>query len=517
MRFPFSLAAVAAVQAAVSWAAFVSVNTTSGLLRGLETNGLLTFKGIRFAHPPTGLLRWEPPAAFTSAALQNSGNFGPSCVQQFSVGVIYEQLFNTPPLPESEDCLFLNVWAPAPTKQKLPVLIWIYGGGLAFGAARDPEYDGASIASNKHIVVVSFNYRLNVFGFPGSADLPLDGNNLGFLDQELAFKWVQQNIARFGGDPQRVTIMGQSAGSLSVSAAISRHSPSSAPFRAAIMLSLAQVSTPPTPSFALFDGLASAVGCKQAPGATRLACLREVSASAIRTVTNGPSSGFFGPSVDNLTFFSDPLQRIRTGLTARVPFIIGNTQDDRTLSAFNMTDLAAFLVTIFGSFPTADEVRSLYPSGLNDNAIISEAFRDFGNLCPAGLWAGAAVGAGVTNVYRYTYGPVFADLQPFPNAGAWHTSELPEIFGTFNRSTAKSSEVELSHTMQTLIANFVKNPSVPPAWHWPKYVPGNTTTTLARLAYEGNVALGNVVQVAESDSVDGPCDALWNQILDVRL
>jgi carboxylesterase type B len=167
------------------------------------------------------------------------------------------------------------------------------------------------------------------------------------------------------------------------------------------MLSLAQVSTPPTPSFALFDGLASAVGCKQAPGATRLACLREVSASAIRTVTNGPSSGFFGPSVDkyaslhvlrfnltetalniyfSLTFFSDPLQRIRTGLTARVPFIIGNTQDDGTLSAFNMTDLAAFLVTIFGSFPTADEVRSLYPSGLNDNAIISEAFRDFGNL-----------------------------------------------------------------------------------------------------------------------------------------
>ncbi|KAF8144029.1 hypothetical protein K438DRAFT_2103037, partial [Mycena galopus ATCC 62051] len=111
-----------------------------------------------------------------------------------------------------------------------------------------------------------------------------------------------------------------------------------------------------------------------------------------------------------LTFFSDPLQRIRTGLTARVPFIIGNTQDDGTLSAFNMTDLAAFLVTIFGSFPTADEVRSLYPSGLNDNAIISEAFRDFGNLCPAGLWAGAAVGAGVTNVYRYTYGTAISSL-----------------------------------------------------------------------------------------------------------
>ncbi|KAJ7899306.1 Alpha/Beta hydrolase protein [Mycena olivaceomarginata] len=396
--------------------------------------------------------------------------------------------------------------------RNFPVLIWIYGGGLAFGAARDPEYDGASIASNKHIVVVSFNYRVNVFGFPGSADLPLYGNNLGFLDQELAFKWVQQNIARFGGDPQRVTIMGQSAGSLSVSTAISRHSPSSAPFRAAIMLSLAQVSTPPTPSFALFDSLASAVGCTQAPGATRLACLREVPASVIRTFTNGPSSGFFGPRA--------------------TPKTMG------TLSAFNMTDLAAFLATIFGSFPTSDEVRSLYPSGLNDNAIISEAFRDFGNLCPAGLWAGAAVGAGVTDVYRYTYGRAISGLASLsiPNC-PWCSqaqsslifnlsqmpvhgtlqSVVPGIFGTFNHSTATSSEVELSHTMQTLIANFVKNPSVPPAPHWPKYVPGNTTTTLAGLAYEGNVALRNVVQVAESDSVDGPCDALWNQILDVRL
>ncbi|KAJ6476182.1 Carboxylesterase, partial [Mycena sanguinolenta] len=112
---------------------------------------------------------------------------------------------------------------------------------LSFGTASLPTYDGTSFAANQDIILVSFNYRTNVFGFPGSPDLPLAGNNLGFLDQELALLWVQDNIAKFNGDPDQVTIMGQSAGAQSVSYAISRHSPGNAPFRAGIMLSGAQV------------------------------------------------------------------------------------------------------------------------------------------------------------------------------------------------------------------------------------------------------------------------------------
>ncbi|KAJ7863730.1 Alpha/Beta hydrolase protein [Mycena olivaceomarginata] len=465
---PFSFALAVAVQVSVCYASSVSVHTTSGILRGIETNGLLTLKGIRFAQPPTGPLRWEPPVAFTSATFQNATVLGPSCVQQFpfATAAIDQQLFNTPPALENEDCLFLNVWAPAQVQKKLPVLIWIYGGGFAFGTAGMSEYDGASIASNQNIVVVSFNYRTNVFGFP-----------------ELAFEWVQQNIAKVGGDPKQVTIMGQSAGSESVAAAISRHSPSSSPFRGGIMLSAAQESTVPTPSFA-----------------------SDVPAVVIRTFVNGPSGGLYVPIVDNVTFFADPFQRIRTGLTARVPFIIGNTENDGSIFALNLTNLTEYLATNFGPFVTADEVRALYPSGLGDNAVISELTKDLVFLCPAELWAGSAVGAGVTDIYRYTYGAVFADLQLFPDAGAWHTSELPEIFGTFNRSTATQLEAELSHTMQRLVANFVKNPAVAPAPNWPKY-----------LAYNGNIGLGNVVQVAQSDSLDGPCDALWNQFLDVRV
>ncbi|KAJ7456522.1 Carboxylesterase [Mycena latifolia] len=512
--------ALASVYTLVCYAAPTLINTTSGLLQGSEVDGLLMFKGIRFGQPATGALRWEPPVAFTSAASQNTTSLGPSCVQMFpfAVAALNERLFNNPadPPPESEDCLFLNVWAPASTTQKLPVLVWIYGGALAFGTGSIPLYDGASIATNQDIIVVSFNYRTNVFGFPGSPDLPLAGNNLGFLDQELALQWVQQNIAQFGGDPSQVTIMGQSAGALSVSIALSRHTPGNAPFRAGIMLSGAQPSTTPTPSFTSFDNFSAAVGCTQAPGAARLACLKQVPAAVIRNYTNGPASGAFRPVVDNVTVFADPLQRIRTGLTARVPFMIGHTQDDGSLFAVGLTDLSAYLATTFGGLVTVDQMHALYP-GLNDNQVISEIVKDFEFLCPAELWSGAAVGAGIPNVFRYAYGPVFADLQLFPNAGAWHSSELPEIFGTFNRSTATAPEVTLSNTMQTLVANFVKNPAQAPAPNWPKYLPGNTTTTLAKLAYNGNVVAANVVEPVGSESLDGACNAFWNFFLDVRV
>ncbi|KAE9397185.1 Carboxylesterase, partial [Gymnopus androsaceus JB14] len=171
---------------------------------------------------------------------------------------------------------------------------------LAFGTASVPLYDGASIALNQDIVVVTINYRTNVFGFPGAPDLPLEENNLGFLDQELALEWVRLNIANFGGDPDQITIMGQSAGGFSVSGMIIRH-PVDPPFRAAIIYSGDSPDTTPTSaaSFTSFNNFASAVGCGEiVPGPLRLECLRAVSAADIRTYTNGPSSGAFEPVID---------------------------------------------------------------------------------------------------------------------------------------------------------------------------------------------------------------------------
>ncbi|KAE9407136.1 ALDH-like protein [Gymnopus androsaceus JB14] len=149
----------------------------------------------------------------------------------------------------------------------------------------------------------------------------------------------------------------------------------------------------------------------------------------------------------------------------------------------------------------------------NDTDVIADVFRDVPFLCPASLWIAAFVESGISSVFRYEYGPVFPDLQLFPNAGAWRSTELQEVFGTYNASTATQNEVTLSKTFQTAIANFIKNPNEPPAPNWPKYVPGNLTQTLARLAYVENVETDNFVQVVTSDSQDTPCK-LWDALLD---
>lgn len=203
---------------------------------------------------------------------------------------------------------------------------------LAFGTASLPTYDGTSFAANQDIIIVTFNYRTNVFGFPGSPDLPLAGNNLGFLDQggcssefdHVLFNQPSNRTSACMGSRKHCSVRrrsppsddhgllspclpsieltssskGQSAGSQSVSSAISRHAPDNAPFRAGIMLSGAEVSMSPIPSFTSFNNFSTGVGCTQLPGPARLACLKQVPATVIRNFTNGPTSGAFEPVVD---------------------------------------------------------------------------------------------------------------------------------------------------------------------------------------------------------------------------
>ncbi|KAF5358876.1 hypothetical protein D9757_012298 [Collybiopsis confluens] len=492
----------------------VSITTTSGKLQGLEHDGVIIFRGIRLAHPPTGQSRWKPPIPFFSDEPQNATAFGPACFQQFAFNDSPElmiSIFNDPPQVESEDCLFLNVWAPsAPAKTKRAVVTWIYGGSLDFGTASIAMYDGMSLAQNQDVIVVSFNYRTNVFGFPGAPDIPIQENNLGFFDQELAVAWVQENIEQFGGDKGKVTIMGQSAGGFSVSGLVVRHAEKNPPFRAAIIFSGTVPDKSAVPNFSAFNGFAQAMNCTQAPGVERLDCLRTVSATDIRVFTNGPVSGSFQPLIDNTTTFADNLERIRAGNIAQVALLAGSTQNDGTLFTIGESNLTQFIQRFNTS---ADFVRGLYP-GENDTDVIADAFRDEIFLCPASLWTEAFVDSGIPNVFRYAYGPVFPDRQIFPNAGAWHSTELPEIFGTFNASTATPNEVTFSKTFQTAMANFIKDPNTSPAPNWPKYIPGNRSTTLAKLAYDGNVEMGNFVSAVESDALDVPCGKLWNMFLD---
>ncbi|CAK5269936.1 unnamed protein product [Mycena citricolor] len=491
-----------------------AISTSSGLLRGAEQDGVRMFKGVRYAQAPIGGLRWHPPMPFASNESLQSTSLGPSCIQQFmGNGPFFEGLFNAPPLQESEDCLFLNVWAPT-SGTNLSTVFWIHGGGFTYGSASNLLYDGESLARNHGIIVVTINYRLNVFGFPASPEIPLEKTNLGFLDQELALSWVQQNIAHFGGDPVKVTIMGESAGSWSVSDMVSRHTPDSAPFRGAILLSgaLRPAASPLGTGHLTFDAFSADLGCPMDAGPARLQCLRDVPASDIRTALHGPKNPTFMPVVDNVTAFSNTVVRLRSGLTARVPTIIGHTQDDGTIVTAGLlsdpSNLLVFLDIMLPGLFTPDQVQKLYPA-LSSAEIPAAAARDLLFLCPAHLWTQAAVDGGLKDVYRYAYGPVFDDLQAYPGAGAWHTSELPMIFGTYNATTAEPAERILSQTMQTLIANFVKNPTEPPAPNWERHNP--RAPRLAKLAYNGNVAVGDVVEMADSSSFDGPCD-LWDRL-----
>ncbi|KAJ7752940.1 Alpha/Beta hydrolase protein [Mycena metata] len=453
----------------------------------------MSFKGVRFGQAPTDQLRWEPPVPFISGSAHNATILAPPCVQQFSyaASAFTQFLFNNPPVAESEDCLFLNVWAPSTNiREKKPVFFWLFGGGLMFGTVSLAAYDGVSLAANQDMVVVTVNYRTNIFGFPSSRDLPIAQNNLGLLDQELALKWVQLNIGQFGGDPSKVTIIGQSAGAGSVGYALlkDRVNP---PFRAGVLLSGVPTAFPAFPPFGSFDDFA---GAFQQPLFEISRTVHSVAPSTLLSTSEWKSSSFPVRFAYEMKRYDipNPLVRVRAGNIAKVPLIVGNTENDGSVFTMGSTNITAFLDAILpGNTISPAFLRSLYPDQ-NDSVVIADADRDFVFRCPDELLSA-----------------VFADLQLFPGPGAWHSSEILSLFGTFNRTTA--AEATWSHTFQTSVANFIKDPKKSPATNWPEYVPG--TKTFAKLAYNGNVEPNNFVVPVESSLLDGPCDALWDQFM----
>src|SRR5438876_3166700 len=197
------------------------VKTANGIVEGSpeQSSGIRTFKGIPFAAPPVDDLRWQPPQPVPNwKGLRKADQFGPRCMQRPIFG---DMGFRSNGM--SEDCLYLNVWTPAKSsKERLPVLVYFYGGGFVAGDGSEARYQGESMA-RKGIVALTVNYRLGVFGLLAHPELTKESprhasGNYGLLDQNAALRWVQQNIAAFGGDPKKVTIAGESAGSVSVSA-----------------------------------------------------------------------------------------------------------------------------------------------------------------------------------------------------------------------------------------------------------------------------------------------------------
>ncbi|KAF7912297.1 uncharacterized protein EAF01_001318 [Botrytis porri] len=350
-------------------------------------------------------------------------------------------------------------------------MVWIYGGALQFGSASSPYYDGSNIAGKQNLIVVTFNYRTNVFGFPNSPELPNIGQNLGLLDQRLALAWIRANILAFGGDPLKVTIFGESAGALSVDALITSY-PISPPFRAAIMQSgqdsVRTLTAKPglgTVSGTLsWNALAASLGCSETGGA--LACLQAADALTIKSYIEHAGLSF-QPIVDNLTRISNPQLKRANRQIANVPVLIGSNSQEGSAFVYGQSNITAALQALFpGNATLQAEVFATYPvgqDGLNTPAaVVEQIYTDIIFQCPSAIVANSSSAAGYPT-FRYYYNATFANIQPFPGLGAYHSSEIPLVFGNLPANST-AAEISLSALIQKSWANFAKNPQAGPGW-----------------------------------------------------
>jgi para-nitrobenzyl esterase len=484
LRRAFLLMAVAVASTAM---AANRVKIASGTLEGTinSDSSLRIFRGVPFAAPPVGDLRWRPPQPVQHwRGVRQAADFGPRCVQ----GRVFDDIvFRSKEM--SEDCLSLTIWTPARSRgEKLPVYVWFYGGGFAAGAGDEARYDGESFA--KHgIVVVNANYRLGIFGFFAHPELTQESphqasGNYGLLDQVAALEWVRRNIAAFGGDPQKITIGGESAGSLSVSALMA--SPLSRNlFQQAIGESGAffgQVGGRGQQSLAEAEKQGAEFAASL--GGKHLAELRAMSSADLLREASKKSNGFgFWPIVDGYFLPSDVPSIFAQGKQSQVPMLAGWNADEIRMAVLlakekpNAKTFAEQLRREFG--PRADAALKVYGASTDE-----EALRSAGDLASDQFivygtwkWIDAQAAAGNT-VYRYE----FDRTVPIPEAekgtalksfGSPHAAELEYVFTMLDSKMAdwQPEDYQVGKTMNAYWANFIKtgDPNGAGLANWPQF------------------------------------------------
>lgn len=473
--------------------------TANGTLEGVaEPSGVNAFKGIPFAQPPVGDLRWKepmPPKNWTG--VRKADQFGPRAMQLALFG---DMNFRSNGM--SEDCLYLNVWTPAKSaKERLPVLVYFYGGGFVAGDGSEPRYDGESMAT-KGIVAVTVNYRLGVFGFMGHPELTKESphhasSNYGYLDQSAALRWVQQNIAAFGGDPKKVTIAGESAGSASVSAQMA--SPLSRNLIAGAIGESGSVlgTLPPSP---LAEVEQTGLKFAESLGAKSLAELRAIPAEQLLQATAKGGLGRFTSAIDGYFFPKSPREIYTAGEQAHVPLLAGWNSEEMSYRAILGKEkptpeaYTAAVKKLYGD--RADEVLKLYAvSGEEDvEPVATDLAGDRFIGYSTWKWADVQAKTGGHPVYRYMYArprpamtPEMGNATPglaggvirgdanAPKApaarGAVHSAEIEYAMGNLKTNKVYAwtpDDYKVSELMQNYFANFIKtgNPNGPglPAW-----------------------------------------------------
>ena len=337
-----------------------TVDTTSGRVQGLVNRGTHCFKGIRYGQPPVGPLRWMPPQKpEPSTVILDCSEYGAPAIQiaigttaapVSDFGMQMSQVFTTPSdmKIQNEDCLFINVWTPGTDGQRRPVMFWIHGGGFAFGSAGQPVYCGEDLARDHNVVVVSVNHRLNLFGYLHLGDAMGDAykssGTVGMQDLVLALEWVRDNVANFGGDPQNVTIMGQSGGGAKVSILLSMDSAKGLFHKASIQsgpgLQVARKEAAAATTKALLTELGIADGDikslqalpEQALVAAAFAMAGKGGGGPRMPGMPGGGGGFgFGPILDGVAITRDPFTPDAPAISANVPILVGSVKDELTI------------------------------------------------------------------------------------------------------------------------------------------------------------------------------------------
>ena len=452
------------------------IKIKSGAISGIEKNGLNVFKGIPFAAPPVGGLRWKAPQPVTPwKGIKECTAFGPSPFQASPVPFMcWSAEYLIPKEPINEDCLYLNVWAPKKTAQKKAVLVYIYGGGFRSGGAGCDIYDGAAVA-NKDVVFVSINYRVGVFGFLAHPELSKEApyhssGNYGLLDMVTALQWVRDNISAFGGDPSRVTIAGQSAGAFAVNFLCASPLTKGLIHGAIAESGGSILPSSIRPNIQLKQAEQQGVEFAKTLGASSIQALRNKSSQEILAANGGLSApfedGYFLPK----SIFSIYDKNEQND----VPLLLGWNEDDKIIGKpATAKDYVEMIKKQFGK--NADAVLAVYPGNTDEEAAKSQGdlSRDQTFAIQGFAWANIQSTNGKSPVYVYNFNRKLPASSPETNFGAFHTGEVVYAYDnlfTVNRPWEKADH-DLAKSMSTYWTNFVKtgNPNNSSLVKWPTY------------------------------------------------
>ncbi|MFV7233916.1 carboxylesterase/lipase family protein [Flavobacterium sp. ZB4R12] len=478
----------------------VQTTISNGIIEGefdVKTN-IQSFKGIPFAQPPVGNLRWKAPQALTNwTGVKQTKKFGPRAIQSNIFGDMGFRSDGT-----SEDCLYLNVWSPAKSaNEKLPVLVYFYGGGFAAGDGSENRYDGENMAK-KGIVTLTVNYRLGIWGFFSHPELTKESpnhasGNYGLLDQNAALKWVQANISKFGGDPKRVTIAGESAGSIAVSAQMA--SPLSKGLIAGAIGESGGSIFPTLSPVPLAEGEKTGLEFAKKIGASSLKELRTMSTFELYQKSAGTSLGVFKTTIDGYFLPKSLPEIFEAKQQAMIPLLLGWNSEEMNYRALmmekdlNNENYTQKIKELYGN--KAEEVLKLYPAGTPEvteqsaTDLASDRFIAYSTW----KWFDLHRKNSTQPVYRYYYkhprpeirdneleaglaGGVIKKDKNIPKTpkpkGAVHSAEIEYAMG--NLATNKDyawteDDFKVSDMMMNFFANFIKtgNPNGDKLPVWP--------------------------------------------------